>query len=246
VIAPVLCGAGYAGVHFVSLVDVTKGGLVVYGSVLAGVPFGIYYLIRGAQTFVRTGGVGAEEATRLAETAARQITFDTPTSSGSMSILPTWTPQIECADFRVSVPNAIVREQPNSSGTIITGYEQGTIVCVVRREPPDGEWYLIDLDPETRRLNEAYMNEEVVEPVNPTPTPSRTFTPLPTVTLAPTLEGVPTNTPNPDFRPTIPLASGNSTANSAETTLNTLSPRLPTVTTTPPPSDSADEGLPNG
>lgn len=29
-----------------SLVDVTKGGLVVYGSVLAGVPFGIYYLVR--------------------------------------------------------------------------------------------------------------------------------------------------------------------------------------------------------
>lgn len=29
-----------------SLFDVTKGGLVVYGSVLAGVPFGIYYLIR--------------------------------------------------------------------------------------------------------------------------------------------------------------------------------------------------------
>ena len=29
-----------------SLVDVTKGGLVVYGSVLTGVPFGIYFLIR--------------------------------------------------------------------------------------------------------------------------------------------------------------------------------------------------------
>ena len=29
-----------------SLVDVTKGGLVVYGSVLAGVPFGILYLVR--------------------------------------------------------------------------------------------------------------------------------------------------------------------------------------------------------
>lgn len=29
-----------------SLADVTKGGLVVYGSVLAGVPFGIYYLVR--------------------------------------------------------------------------------------------------------------------------------------------------------------------------------------------------------
>jgi phosphatidylglycerol---prolipoprotein diacylglyceryl transferase len=29
-----------------SLLDVTKGGLVVYGSVIAGVPFGIYYLIR--------------------------------------------------------------------------------------------------------------------------------------------------------------------------------------------------------
>jgi phosphatidylglycerol---prolipoprotein diacylglyceryl transferase len=29
-----------------SLADVTKGGLVVYGSVLAGVPFGIYYLLR--------------------------------------------------------------------------------------------------------------------------------------------------------------------------------------------------------
>jgi phosphatidylglycerol---prolipoprotein diacylglyceryl transferase len=30
----------------VSLVDVTKGGLVVYGSVLAGVPCGIFYLVR--------------------------------------------------------------------------------------------------------------------------------------------------------------------------------------------------------
>lgn len=30
----------------VSLVDVTKGGLVVYGSVLAGVPFGVLYLVR--------------------------------------------------------------------------------------------------------------------------------------------------------------------------------------------------------
>ena len=29
-----------------SLFDVTKGGLVVYGSVLAGVPFGVYYLVR--------------------------------------------------------------------------------------------------------------------------------------------------------------------------------------------------------
>jgi phosphatidylglycerol:prolipoprotein diacylglycerol transferase len=32
--------------NVVSLLDVTKGGLVVYGSVIAGVPFGIYYLIR--------------------------------------------------------------------------------------------------------------------------------------------------------------------------------------------------------
>ncbi len=30
----------------ISFMDVTKGGLVVYGSVLAGVPFGVYYLVR--------------------------------------------------------------------------------------------------------------------------------------------------------------------------------------------------------
>jgi hypothetical protein len=206
--------------------------------------FGIYYLIRGAQTFVRTGGVGADEATRQAETAEGQIVFSTPTTSGSMSILPTWTPQIECTDFRVSVPNAIVRDQPNPSGTIITGYDQGTIVCVVRREPPDGEWYLIDLDPETRRLNEAYMNQEVIEPVNPSPTPSRTVTPLPTVTLAPTQAGASTDTPEPDFRPTLPSSGG--AGSSAGATLNTLAPNLPTVTMTPPPPDSSDDGLPNG
>lgn len=155
--------------------------------------FGGYYLMQGAQNFVRTGGLGVEEATARAQLVST-ATAERVTRMATQPIeqRPSATPQPECQDFRVIVPNAVVRAQPGASSAIVTGLTQGTVVCVLGRAGVP-EWYLIDLNPATRRLDEAYMNEVVIEAVNPTPTA------LPTVTPAPTLP--PTDTPPPSATP---------------------------------------------
>ncbi|KXK21319.1 MAG: hypothetical protein UZ15_CFX003001507 [Chloroflexi bacterium OLB15] len=179
--------------------------------------FGAYYLIRGAQDFVATGGLGVDEATAraqiVASATANRVTRMATQQGGGIQLLPTGTPLPECIDFRVVVPNAVVRSGPSSAGAIVTGYPEGTVVCVISRAAPDSEWYLIDQNPRTRRIEEAFMHEEVIDAVNPTPTPSNTRTPMPSVTPAPTSENpsatptpTPSNTLPPDFRPTIPGA----------------------------------------
>lgn len=150
--------------------------------------FGGFYLLQGAQNFIRTGGHGVEEATSRAqavESATAQRVTRMATSPSELR--PSATPQPECQDFRVIVPNAIVRAQPGASAPVLTGLNQGAIVCVLGRAG-DRSWYLIDLNPATRRLDEAYMNEVVIEAVNPTPTSLPTVTAMPTLTPTNTLE----------------------------------------------------------
>lgn len=157
--------------------------LVAVALVFAG-----FYLLQGAQTFLRTGGLGVEEATRRAEVVSSATAERvTRMATRPAELRPSATPQPECQDFRViGQPNGVVREQPSASAPVITGLSPGTIVCVLGRAGvPD--WYLIDLNPATRRLDEAYMNEVVIEALYPTPTS------LPTVTPAPTRP--PTETP---------------------------------------------------
>jgi hypothetical protein len=148
--------------------------------------FGGFYLIQGAQIFLRTGGLGAEEATaraRITASAVTQVGF-TPIVTLPSAVRITATPAIACVPFVVVVPNAIVREQASANGAIIRGISSGEEVCVIGRAG-DPDWYLIDLNPETRRIDEAFMSDEVIEPLNPSPTPSDTVTALPTVTRAP-------------------------------------------------------------
>lgn len=174
-----------------------KGGPPPWLIFLLGVAlvFGLYYLWLGVRDFMETGGLGIVEATERAvivETATAAVAPDL--QRNSVTPRPSNTPIPECADFIVSVPSAIVRAQPSTSAPIVDSFPQGTIVCVISRAP-ESEWYLIDSNPETRRLNAAYMHESVIEAVNPTPTPSNTFTPNPTVTPLPT--NSPTTSPSP-------------------------------------------------
>lgn len=163
--------------------------------------FGAYYIWQGAANFLRTGGLGVVEATQQAEIVdtATAVRITRMATQAAAVIRPSATP-VECADFRVIVPNAIVREQPAPNAPIVTGLMQNTIVCVLGHEPGT-EWYAIDQNRDTRRPELAYMHESVIEAVNPTltpsitPTPSNTFTPLPTVTNTPL--PLPTETPEP-------------------------------------------------
>jgi hypothetical protein len=176
--------------------------------VAVAVVFAAFYLYQGAQNFVRTGGLGVSEATsraQIVDTATAQQSGLAATRSPSTQ-RPSLTPIPECIDFRVIVPNAIVRAGPSESSAVLGGLSQGEVVCVLGRQE-DSDWYEIDQNPETRRLDLAYMNEVVIEAVNPTLTPSLTSTPLPTVTAAPTdtpsLTPIPSNTAAPTRTPRV-------------------------------------------
>ncbi len=167
--------------------------------------FGVYYLWLGAQNFLRTGGQGVVEATERANIVAT-ATAESVLPTRELTPILSPTPIPECEPFVVIVPNARVRQSPSENSPIIDSYFENDEVCVLGRAAPDSEWYTIDQNPTTRRLELAYMHESVIQAVNPTPTPSSTPTPLPTVTatpsltltpVTPTLTPHPTQTPNP-------------------------------------------------
>jgi hypothetical protein len=166
--------------------------------------FGLYYLWIGLRDFVETGGLSIRQATERAaiiatatrEAAATRQAVVGPTSAARFA---TFTPVPPCENFRVSVPVAIMRAAPATSSEIVAQLPQGEVVCVLGRETlsEDGDavlWYLVDSNPATRRLDAAYMREDLIEAANPTPTPSRTLTALPTVTDSP---GTPAATVRP-------------------------------------------------
>lgn len=167
--------------------------------------FGLYYLWQGAQNFLRTGGLGVDETTRQAvvvgSATARRVTQGL-SSEATRTRPPTVSPIPPCQTFTVSVPNAIVREGPSSASGIVTSYKEGDTVCVISIAP-DSEWYLIDMTPETRRLDPAYMHQTVIRANNPTPKPTITMTPLPTVTSLPTLTPSMTPEPRPSATPNL-------------------------------------------
>ncbi|MBI5671240.1 MAG: hypothetical protein HZC41_24855 [Chloroflexi bacterium] len=202
-----------------------RGGPPAWLIFLVGVAivFGVYYIGLGVQNFLRTGGRGVLEITQQAQIAFTATAGQArPTSSRPM--LPTSTPAPTCTDFVVSVPNAIVRQNPAPNAAIVTSYLQGQAVCVLGRAAPESEWYLIDQNPRTRRIEAAYMHETVVEAVNPTVTPTRT----PTYTRTPTPTDTPSATPRPPVRPTAtPNPDATDTPPPTDTPTMTPSPTLP-------------------
>lgn len=178
-----------------------SGGPPAWFIFLVGVAivFGVYYVWLGVQNFLRTGGRGVLEVTQQAQVVSTATARVRPTAD--LLVLPTQTPVLTCQDFVVSVPNAIVREGPFPNAAIVTSFSQNQTVCALGRTAPDSEWYLIDLNPRTRRIEAAYMHETVIRAVNPTPTPSRTPTFEPTLTPSTT----PTETTTPTPRPTATL-----------------------------------------
>ena len=161
--------------------------------------FGVYYLWMGLRNFMSTG-VSASESTLQAieedtATAIRfeEIEFNAPT------LLPSITPVPPCQDFVVRVPIATVRSGPSTSSSIVTGLREGETVCVITLLP-DSEWYLIDQNERTRRIESVYMHRDIIRALNPTATP--TITPTPTNTLTPTASATTTDTPVPTVVPT--------------------------------------------
>ena len=79
---------------------------------------------------------------------------------------------------------AIVRSEPTTISRIVEALKQGETVCVITKLP-DSEWYLIDRNALTRRIDRVYMHQEIIRAVHPTATPTATLTPslTPTATI---------------------------------------------------------------
>lgn len=200
---------------------------------------GLYYLWLGGRDYIRTGGLGIQEATAQAveistATAVRRATDAIPT----WTLIPSFTPVPPCIPWRVTVGSANVRMQPNTNAPVLDVFNEGQTVCVIQ-QADQSEWYQIDLNPDTRRVDEAYMHQDVMFPQNPTETPTQTVTPLPTVTpITPTQ--TPTLTETPTLDPDAPTITAPPTARPTRT------PR-PTETIPPPVRSAAlplDRSLP--
>lgn len=160
--------------------------------------FGLYYLWAGLRNFMSTGVFVVESTQQAIErhtaTAVRiqEIAVNAPTP------LPTFTPIPPCQDFAVGVREAIVRQAPDIGSRILGALKQGATVCVIAALP-NTEWYLIDDNPLTRRIDKVYMHRDIIYALYPTPTPSITPTASPTATA--------TLTFTPRARPTYALAT---------------------------------------
>ncbi len=204
----------------------SRGGPPAWLIILVAVAlvFGGYYLWLGVSNYLRTGGLGVVEATERAVVIA-SATAERIFSQPTRTLPPSLTPIPDCQEFFVSVPQAIVRAAPTTVGEVIAQLAEGTSVCVIGRADENAEWYIVDGNPETRRIEFAYMHETIIRPADPTPTPTRTFTPPPTVTSVPTL--TPSRTPTRTLTPTVnPNATDTLTPVPSETP-------LPSATFTP-------------
>ena len=178
--------------------------------------FAGWYLWQGLQTYIRSGGLGVQEAVQQAEQEASATVIRALTSTVIFAPPPTRTPIPECQPFVIVVKEAIVRTEPSREARIKRALYEGDEVCVIAPAATDPDWLLVDEEPRSRRIESVYMHRSLVRAVNPTATPVATSTPLSTITPKPsdtpdpaaaTVTSGPTPTQTPVASATSPLRS---------------------------------------
>jgi len=145
------------------------------------------------------------EQTRQRESAQQNATASAPPT---FALPASPTPQPSCQYFLVDVNSAFYRDCPHTSCDIQGRLFMGQAVCTLgnagdKDYVDSDQWYVIDLEPERTFNALYYMHQGVLKPRDPTPRPTRTFTPLPTVTLTPTFTSAPPQqSPTPAFTAT--------------------------------------------
>lgn len=180
------------------------------------VVFGIYYMWLGIRDFMSSGLTAVESTRQAIEGGTATVESVLELERRAPSPLPTQTRAPPCQDFAVDVASAIVRSEPTTRGGIVETLSQGEAVCVIARHA-GSEWFVVDKNPLTRRLEPVYMHQNIIRPLNPTATPSRTFTPAPTITLRPsfTPSGMPSRLPRDGAEITVSPAAAATIAPSA-------------------------------
>jgi hypothetical protein len=158
--------------------------IVIIGAFLV---FGGYYVWTGFINFLENQGDITAPATQRAMTTATAQAAPLP-ALPTLYNPPTFTALPPCIWFEVDVNRAVYRECPSTDDEECPVREVvtfGTELCIYSRVPNNHEWYVVDLNPDGAYRDTVYIHESVVEAVNPTPTITVTFTPLPTITPTP-------------------------------------------------------------
>lgn len=178
--------------------------IVLIGALIV---FGGYYVWTGMLRFLEDRGDITAQVTRQALASSTA-----PALSGGLGALPTvqafatYTPLPPCQWFEVTVERARYRACPSEDSDICESrgsLEQGARVCVYERSQDNTEWYVVELNPEGAFRDIVYMHQSVIAAIDPTPTPTRTYTPLPTITLTPSDTPGPVMTPTPTYTPSV-------------------------------------------
>lgn len=152
--------------------------------------FGSYLLWTGFTAWLDEGAAAtrARDATEQSQITA---TFETFQDQPTLVIFPTNTPIPACEYFTVKGPQAaFVRECPSTSCDDVSFVEANEVVCVVglgqtEEYPNASDWYAVILEPDDFMPDVYYMAALTLRSNNPTPQPTDTLPPLPTITPLP-------------------------------------------------------------
>lgn len=205
--------------------------IVIVGAFIV---FGGYYVWLGFISFMENRGDITANVTREAMSSATAQAAS-PVRLPTIFIPASFTPLPPCMWFAVDVDRAVYRECPSQDDDECPIREVvtfGTELCVYSRVPGLEEWYVVDLNPEGAYRDTVYIHESVVEAVNPTPTITITYTPLPTITPTPSFTPpsvtatptMPSPTPSPE-----PSGTPNPSSTPQPTPTPTPQPTLPEI-----------------
>lgn len=156
--------------------------------------FGVFRVLVGIQSFFQTGGVLRPSASAIAIETAAAAEGTSSRPDTLVTRYPTMTALPTCQDYVVRPGAQVinVRRQPSTTAAVEETLSEGSPVCVLAIQ---GEWYVIDRDIRTRRVEEGYIFEGLLASTLPTPTPTRMALAAATITLTPS--PTPTRTPRP-------------------------------------------------
>ena len=147
--------------------------------------FGVFFVLQGLRSF--SPGVNPESisATQQAQAELTEIASENADRFATQTARPTATPIPPCQEFTIRTTMANVRVEPDIDAAVLDRLPEGTTICVIQTASPPSEWHLIDLNPNTRRIETAYMHISVLRAVYPTPRPTATVTPITLATITP-------------------------------------------------------------
>ena len=146
---------------------------------------GVFFLFQGLRSFSPGVNPESNSATLQAQAELTEIASQNADRFATQTARPTATPIPPCQEFTIRTAMANVRAEPDIDAEVLDRLPEGTTICVIQPASSPIEWHLIDLNPNTRRIETAYMHISVLRAVNPTPRPTATVTPIALATITP-------------------------------------------------------------